>query len=218
MDMSDFNKVVSLKEDELKQANAPAFSVIEQFEKKLSESEAFQKALRKGSKIPVFSLPNSRGELINIQDLHKDKFLVLVFYRGLWCPFCNLQLKSMQHYLDRISGSPANLVAISPQLPDHSANAIKTLNISFEVLSDIDNKVGKLFNLVYTLPAYLNEAYKEYGISIQHHNGQGAMELPFPATYVINQKGIIVKEYIGASLSDRVDPLELIELLKSLSA
>ena len=213
--MVSFNYEVSNTVEALKKADAQGLANIEQFEKKLSESEAYQMALKVGDKVPDFSLPDTDGKLVDVRNMYKEKFLVLVFYRGQWCPFCNIQLRDLQKSLSGIEGAPARLLAVSPQKPDMSAETRKKLSLNFAVLSDQGNKVARKFNLVYVLPNYLIETYKGFGVDIQHHNGEEVIELPFPAIYVINKQGVIIQAYVGSKLSERVEGQEIVRFLKT---
>lgn len=213
--MPSFKEEVNSTIEQLKQANPAGYVAIGDFEQKLSEEEAYQRALRKGDKIPRFSLPDSSGKQVDIEEFHKDKFLVLVFYRGQWCPFCNLQLRDLQRSLSAIKGAPANLVAISPQTEEKSAETKKNFNLNFPILSDRGNKAAAKFNLVYQLPEYLVNTYRGFGVDIEQYNGQNSIALPFPATYIINREGVIIKDFIGAKLSERAEGKDVLDFLKS---
>lgn len=201
---------------EIKAINTEGFDNIRGFEQELSEKDVFELALRKGAKVPDFTLPNAFGKMVSIAEMYAQKPVVLVFYRGQWCPFCNIQLRSLQKNLSRIAGSPANLIAISPQTPDSSLTTKEKLGLEFEVLSDVDGRVGKLFNLIYTVPDFLHKTYQGFGIDIEQFNGKGKLELPYPATYIINREGIIVKDYISSFLNERLDTEEIIKFLNTL--
>lgn len=195
-------------------ANPTDFKIITDFEQELSEKEAFTLALRKGAKIPDFTLPNASGKSINIKDLYKSKMMVLVFYRGQWCPFCNLYLKNLQKNLTQIKNSPANLVAISPQTPNHSLETMQKFELNFEVLSDVGSNVGKQFNLIYTVPNFLYQTYLNFGIDIEQFNGKGKLELPYPATYIVSQQGVIIDDFVSTHINDRQEASEVIATLQ----
>jgi peroxiredoxin len=194
--------------------NPEGFKIINDFEQELSEKEAFALALRKGAKIPDFVLPNAYGKSVSIRDLYQPNMMVLVFYRGQWCPFCNLYLKSLQKNLAQINNSPANLVAISPQTPDHSLETMQKLELNFEVLSDVGGEVGKRFNLIYTVPDFLHQTYLKFGIDIEQFNGKGKLELPYPATYIVNQHGVIIADFISTHPNERQEASEVIATLQ----
>ncbi len=214
--MNTFQLEFQQKTQEVNNASPSDFQVIQDFERELSEKDVFHLALKTGAKIPDFTLPNAKGEKIAIQDLYQKQPLVLVFYRGQWCPFCNLYLRTLQKSLSEIKENPATLVAISPQTPEHSLDTVQELELGFEVLSDVGGVVGKQFNLIYVLPDYLTDTYKNFGIDVEQFNGKGNLQLPYPATYIINRKGVIVQHFINANLNQRQDPQEVIDFLSKM--
>jgi len=178
-----------------------------------------ENALAVGQEIPEFLLANAKNEFISSEDLLRQGALVISFYRGYWCPYCNLELRALQQIIPEIRKLNAQLVAISPQLPDKSLSMAEKYDLKFEVLSDINNKVAKTFGLVFTLPENLREVYsKNFGIDIPAHNGDISYELPVPATYVVDQKGIIYKAFVDTDYRNRMNPEEIIDALKSGSA
>jgi len=182
----------------------------------LKESGIKNHCLKTGEKIPSFSLPDGTGKVQNIFGFHDQQWLIISFYRGEWCPFCNIYLKQLQKHLERIENVPARLVAISPQLPDKSLSQAEKLNLKITVLSDVGNKVGKLFGLVYTVPDYLKQVYEKDGLHLEYYNGEGKIELPLPATYIVNRKGEIVYQFVETFPTDRLDPEQLVSVLKKL--
>ncbi len=212
--MNNFTLEFKHKTQEVLDANPEGFKSIQNFENELSEKDAFKLALRKGAKIPDFTLPNAYGEQTSIKDLYQKGLLVIVFYRGQWCPFCNLYLRNLQKSLSLIQNNPASLVAISPQTPTSSLATKKEFDLDFEVLSDVGGTVGKMFNLIYTVPEYLTKTYKDFGIDIEQFNGKGNIQLPYPATYIIDNEGVILQDFVSASLNKRQDPEEIIHFLK----
>jgi peroxiredoxin len=213
--MSSFHQEIKDTYEHITKSYPEVFSKIHKFEKELSEKEAFQMALRTGAKIPDFNLPNHSGKLVSIRELYIKKPMVIVFYRGQWCPFCNIQLRDLQKQLSKIENCPASLVAISPQTPSHSEATIQKLALDFEVLSDVGGKVAKMFNLLYTVPEYLTQTYLNFGIDLEQLNDKSKVELPYPATYIVNTKGIIVKDFISSYLNDRLDSQAVVDFLKS---
>ncbi|NOR55016.1 MAG: redoxin domain-containing protein, partial [Sulfurovum sp.] len=148
--------------------------------------------------------------------LLKDGPLVINFYRGGWCPYCNLELQAFQDVLPQIKELGAQLVAISPNLPDKSLSSIEKHALSFQVLSDVQNKVSRQFGLVYTLDEKLQPLYKQMGIDLPEFNGDESYELPLPATYVVDSKGMIKLAFAPADYTKRLDPNKVIEVLKEL--
>mgnify|MGYP006266142813 CR=1 FL=1 len=184
------------------------------FEDDLLESDIKHHHLRQGDAMPSFTLPDHQGVERHSKDLLSDGWLVLTFYRGQWCPFCNMQLRALERSLQSIRKIPATLVAVSPELPDHAWDSVQKNALSFPVLSDIGNKVGRQFNIVYKIPPYLHHLYNKYGIHIEHYNGEGELYLPMPATFVIDQQGIVRMASVNAHAHERPDPGEVVKFLK----
>jgi len=138
----------------------------------LINSSLIENSLKKGDKIPNFSLPNATGKLVNIQDLlTTSSFLIISFYRGGWCPYCSLELRALEQNLSTIKEVGATLVAISPQTPDNSLSTIEKNELSFEVLSDIGNKISHQFGLTFTVSEQLRPIYESFGINLLQSNG-----------------------------------------------
>ncbi|MGI9298070.1 MAG: peroxiredoxin-like family protein, partial [Gammaproteobacteria bacterium] len=171
-------------------------------------------ALGVNDKTPLFELPNANGKSIAIRDLLDAGPAVLTFYRGGWCPYCNLELRAYQKSLAELNALGARLVAISPELPDSALSNKEKLALEFEVLSDVGNKVARQFGLVVKMSAELVEVYRQLGSDIPAHNGDDSWELPLPATYVIARNGKIVFAYVNVDYLQRIDPQEVIEELK----
>ena len=139
--------------------------------------------------------------------------IVLSFYRGAWCPYCNLELRALQESLPGIEAAGGQMVAISPQLPDNSLSTAEDRELSYEVLSDVGNHTARKYGLVFTLKKELRPIYKEWGADIISVNGDDSFELPVPATFVINNNGIITYSFVDADYTNRLEPAKIIEAL-----
>jgi len=147
--------------------------------------------LKVGDKAPHFTLANASGKTIDLKDLLARGAVVLTFYRGTWCPYCNLQLKNYQRILPQIKEAGAQLVAVSPMTPDNSLNMQQTNALQFEVLSDVGNKVAKQFTTIIANPATSIQAMAELGYDFHAFYADKSGELPVPATFVIAKNGSI---------------------------
>ncbi|MEM1310883.1 MAG: peroxiredoxin-like family protein [Cyanobacteria bacterium P01_H01_bin.153] len=174
------------------------------------------KSLKTGDRIPDFTLSNAVGNAVAVADLLKDGPLVIAFYRGGWCPYCNLELRALQQALPAIEADGARLVAIAPETPDNSLTTQEKNELSFEVLSDIGNQVARQFGLVFTLPEYLRPIYQSFGIDVAAHNGDENFELPVAATYVVNTQSQIVHHFVNVDYKRREDPETIVAALKQL--
>ncbi|MEO6655037.1 MAG: peroxiredoxin-like family protein [Pyrinomonadaceae bacterium] len=191
------------------QANAQAAKFV-------SVEEAAKTALNVGAKAPSFSLKDSTGKLLSSKDLLQEGNMVLVFYRGSWCPFCNTYLHKLQTRLMDIKAAGGNVVAVSVENPDASMAVAKKNEVLFTVLSDTNLDVARKFGIVYQLPPETDAKYKTYGIDLAKHNAMEKPELPISATYIIDKKGKIVYAFLEPDYKKRAEPDVIIENLKKL--
>jgi len=182
----------------------------------LEKSAITKKSLTKGNLAASFNLPNQLGKSVELNTLLTKGPVVISFYRGAWCPFCSLELKALQERLTDIESLGASLIAISPQAPGNSISTAEKNGLSFDVLSDQNNKVAKQFGLVFTLADSLKPIYENFGIDIAESNQEDSFELPFAATFVIDQKGVIQYAFVDVDYTNRAEPETIIEVLKSL--
>jgi len=172
-----------------------------------------QRGLRTGAAIPDFTLPNAAGEQVSAGQLLGGGPLVLSFYRGAWCPYCSLEIRALAESLGAMRARGAELVAVSPQLPDISRQQVSDLQLDFEVLSDAGNAVARQFGLVFTLPEILRPVYAAWGIDLPASNGDDSFELPVPATYIVDRDGLIRYHFIDSDYTRRCEPALVLEQL-----
>ncbi|HZC95310.1 MAG TPA: peroxiredoxin-like family protein [Bradyrhizobium sp.] len=166
---------------------------------------------------PDFALPNAMAKSVVLKDLLRSGPVVLTFYRGGWCPYCNIQLRAYQGVLPEITGLGGRLVAISPQLPDNSLDTVNKNALTFEVLSDVGNKVARQYGLVYALPEEIRAALRSNNKPLPSINGDESWELPVPATFVVASDQHVALAYIEVDYRKRLEPEALLTCLKSLS-
>jgi len=186
--------------------------------RRLVDSGIAERSLKVGEKAPDFELPNPKGESVNLHSLLEKGPVVLNFYRGGWCPYCNLELNAYQKHLPDIEGLGASLVAISPQTPDNSLSTAEKNDLKFDVLSDVGNKTANQFGLVFKLPSELHELYLKFGINIPKANGDDSWEIPMPGTYVIDKDGTVRYAYANADYTKRAEPVEVIAKLEEIQS
>jgi peroxiredoxin len=177
---------------------------------------AQEQAVRTGDEAPDFSLPGARGQLVSLSGLLRSGPVVLAFYRGAWCPYCNIQLRAYQAILPQMAALGTRLAAISPQLPDASLDTAEKNSLTFDVLSDTGNSVARRFGLVYALPEDLREALRSNNKALPAINGDESWELPVPATYVIAPDRRVALASIEVDYRKRLEPDAILATLKSL--
>ncbi len=172
--------------------------------------------LKVGDRAPLFTLPNAFGKKISLQDALKKGPVILVFYRGAWCPFCNIQLHALHQSMPAFKQYGARLITVTPQKPDKSKEQLTKSKYPFDVLSDLDSKVMQDYKLYYELPADLIAVYKKLGLDIEAFNGKGRNVLPVPGTYVIDKAGIIRAAYADTDYKKRMEPQAIVDALSKL--
>ena len=182
---------------------------IEDLQKKKIE----EKSIKLGEIMPEFLLPNVKNEIINSNEILKNGKMIIAFYRGSWCPYCNLQLKTLQDYLPKIKDKKATLVAISPQSPDSSLTVVEKHNLTFEVLTDTDNLFAKQLGISFELQDFVLPYYQALGIDLMHFNKNNDNSLPVPAVFVIDQNGKIIYKFVDGNYMNRIDIDELLQTL-----
>jgi peroxiredoxin len=196
---------------------APALAVIDAEIEVLRVSGLEDRALKPGHVAPDFMLPDPKGRLVRLHSLLSQGPVVLVFYRGGWCPYCNLHLRGFQRALPELKKFGAQVVAVSPQLPDNSLSTQEKDQLTFPLLSDVGNKVARRFGVVFQLGDQLQELYRRFGHPLDLFNGpDGEQHLPLPATFLIDRKGRIRLAHVDADYTQRLDPDDVVAKLSEL--
>ncbi len=172
-----------------------------------------QRALKAGDRAPDFVLNDPDGKPVSSRDLLATGPLVVSFYRGVWCPYCNMDLQALQAELPAIEGRGASLVAISPQTPPNSRKSQRDSKLGFPILSDVRAEVANAFGIRFALPDYLVEVYKGFKNDLPLVNADPSWVLPMPARYVIGTDGVIAYAEINPDYTQRPDPSELLPVL-----
>jgi peroxiredoxin len=199
--------------------NAPAsiHEPMHRATRELIESGAADRALKAGQKAPVFVLKDADAQVVSSADLLGRGPLVITFYRGVWCPYCNMDLQAIEAALPDLQRRGANLVAISPQTAPNSRRSQRENKLSFPILSDPGNSVAASYGLRFALPDYLVSLYKDtFKNDLAVVNGEGSWTLPMPARYVVAPDGMIAYAEVNPDYTRRPDPSELIPVLDHL--
>jgi peroxiredoxin len=184
----------------------------------LIDTAQARRARKAGDTAPEFTLLDPDGKPVSSRELLAKGPLVISFYRGVWCPYCNLELQALQAALPSITARGASLVAISPQTAPNSRRSQRENKLDFPILSDVKSQVANAFGIRFALPDYLVELYKGFGNNLPAVNDDPAWVLPMPARYVIGTDGIIAYSEVNPDYTQRPDPSELLPVLDRLAA
>jgi peroxiredoxin len=196
-------------------------SVVETMHRATAEliaSGAARLAKNVGDKAPSFTLKDPDGNVVSSDELLKKGPLVVSFYRGVWCPYCNMELQALEAAKPEFDKLGASLVAISPQTPPNSRKSVRQNKLSFPILSDEKGKVGAAFGLRFNLPGYLVELYKSLKNDLPSFNDDPSWTLPMPARYLIGQDGTILYADINPDYTQRPDPEDMLPALRKATA
>ena len=181
----------------------------------LRQSGILDSAINIGDTAPEFKLPNAVGSKISLYDTLLAGPVVLVWYRGGWCPYCNLQLQHIQKKLEEIEAAGGQVIAISPELPDKTMTTKERHMLEYQVLSDVDNNVADNYRLAYSVPDYVVDHY-DLSVTLNEYNGNDSKRLPLAATYIIARSGVVEYAFLDADYKNRASPEEIITVLNRL--
>jgi peroxiredoxin len=171
--------------------------------------------LTQGDTAPLFELPDATGKMISLVNSLERGPVVLTFYRGVWCPYCNLNLKTYQQILPQIREAGASLIAVSPMTPDNSLGMKETNALQFDVLSDIGNKVARQFTTIFKNADAPIQAMQDMGYDFFGFYGDDSAELPVPATFVVApDRTILFAGSGGGDYRERIEPRTILEVLE----
>jgi peroxiredoxin len=199
------------------QAPAEVRDAMGRADMELAASGITQRAWKAGDRAPDFCLPDARGGYVSLNGLLTAGPVALSFYRGGWCPYCNLELRALQQALPEITRLGARLVAVSPQTPHESLSTAKKNALAFPVLSDAGSATARSFGIAYDLAEELRPIYAHFGHDLPDKNGDESWVLPIPATYVIDRDGTIALAFVDVDYRNRLEPAEILTALQSLS-
>jgi peroxiredoxin len=196
--------------------NAPPdiHPIMERATAELIASGQAARAINVGDHAPQFRLKDQEGNEVSSVELLAKGPLVVSFYRGAWCPYCNIEVQAMNEALPQIQALGANLVAISPMTPANGRRAVRKHELGFPVLSDVRNEIAAEFGLRFNLPDYLVELYKRLRNELPAFNGDPSWTLPMPARYVIGQDGVVLYAEVNPDYTHRPDPSEMLPVLE----
>lgn len=221
--MSLQDKLDAFKAD-FKGGKAPYFAppeihpIMERATAEMIASGQAGRAIKAGDIAPSFTLKDQDGNEVSSVEMLKKGPLVVTFYRGVWCPYCNIELQAINEVLPQIQAYGANVVAISPQTPVNSRKAVRTNELDFPVLSDVNGQTGADFGLRFALPDYLVDLYKNLKNDLPAFNNDPLWTLPMPGRYVIGQDRVVLYSEVNPDYTRRPDPSDMFPVLKKATA
>jgi peroxiredoxin len=180
----------------------------------LIASGAAKRALKVGDKAPAFTLMDPDGTEVSSTALLQNGPLVVSFYRGVWCPYCNMELQALEAAAPEFRRLGASLVAISPQTAPNSRKSVRQNSLSFPILSDTHNDVAAAFGLRFALPDYLVELYKNLKNDLPNFNGDDSWTLPMPGRFVLGQDSTILYAEVNPDYKHRPEPADMIPAIQ----
>lgn len=180
------------------------------------KKNGLKKAIVRGKKAPDFTLESFKAGTFSLKDALKNGPVVVTFYRGGWCPYCNLQLRAYEERIADFKKAGATIIAISPEKPENAKATADANKVSFDLLFDEGNRVARRYGLVFKIGPELKEVYSGFGIDLERSQGNDKWELPLAATYVIGQDGLVLYSFVEADYTRRAEPQILIDLLNKI--
>jgi peroxiredoxin len=184
----------------------------------LSLQSLAAKAAKAGDRFPALVLMDQLNRKVDLGDLAKAQPLIVTFYRGGWCPYCNLELRAYQTALPAIEALGAKLVAVSPETPDNTLSTAEKNDLSFPVLSDIKGRLADALGIRFELSPAIQVLYQKFGHDLPVRNGDDRWSLPMPATFVVGKDGLIAYAFVDPDYRKRMDPSVAIDVLRELAS
>jgi peroxiredoxin len=194
------------------EAKEPIISANKNFQASFQRSSAIQV----GDVLPEFRLSDARGHDVTSTELLIKGPLLINFYRGEWCPFCDLALAAMQKHLDELEAKGVTLVAISPELPNQSLSTVEKHALRFPVLSDVGNKYAKQLGILFQQPDTLRPVFDKFGHDLKRRNGDDSLQVPIPAVLLVDRKGVVRNTFIEPDYTKRLEPSVALEWIDAL--
>lgn len=165
------------------------------------------------SKAPDFRAKDQNGIEIHLRELLKKGKVVLVFYRGQWCPYCNRELKKMEDSLQQIKNKGATLIAVTPEKPENIAKTIEKTSATYSILFDDGLGIMKAYHVAFEVPENTLTRYRNSGINIEANNGSNGKYLPVPAVFIISKEGEVIYRFFEPDYKKRPDVKEILDNL-----
>ena len=184
----------------------------------LRETGIVERAAKRGDVVPtVATLVDAHGVPFDLAALVARQPVVLMFYRGGWCPYCNLELRGFQAILPAIRDAGGELVAVSPELPDHALSTAEKNDLAYPVVSDVGGSLATALGIRFTLSEAVRPFYEQAGHALPERHGESAWSLPLPATFVVEKGGRIAAAFVEPDYRKRFEPRAALDALRDLA-
>lgn len=204
--------VISLKEN----LPEPAFKIISEAKAKVEKEFDVKSTIQPGQKLPEFTLSNASGVSVSSVDLLAKGPLLIVFYRGGWCPYCNLTLRAYQQRLENFKARGVTLVAITPEQPDSSLSSVEKNELQFPVLTDDGLQLARKLNITWEQPKDLVDLSTGMGADLHKRHGNDSNDMVIPTTLLVDQQGVVKNIYAEADWTKRLEPQEAVNWVNAL--
>ncbi len=201
-----------------KMVPAEAFDAFARSTQELVDSGQAERAVKAGDMLPDFTLTDSDRNEISLKDLLAQGPVVLTFYRGVWCPYCNIELKALEEVADKVRERGATLVAISMQGASDSRKSQKDNGLSFPILTDKNGELANKLGIRWSLQDYVIPVHDGFGVHLPRIHGDGQWNLPMPARYVVDTDGTVAYAEVNPDYTRRPEPADLFPVLDKLTA
>ena len=188
--------------------------IMHQATRDLEASDLASRILKVGDSAPLFRLLNQDEQVVSMEEILKGQSLLITFYRGLWCPYCNTDLANLKRYTKQFKDLGITVLSISPQIPEKNKQIIERQRLDFDLLSDRGNELAAKFGLRWEMVDPLRSLYKDkFRINLPDFNGEDSWTLPVPARFVISPTGQISYAEYSIDYTKRPDPEVIVEEL-----
>lgn len=167
-----------------------------------------------GERAPDFTLPDGSGRPVALAERLAEGPVVVTFFRGAWCPICNLQVAAFARAIEEIRGAGGSLLAVHPD----SQSFEQAGEVGFPILRDADQAVIRAYRLQFEIPPELQRLYTgTLDFDISARTADGSWRLPSPGTFVIDREGIVRRRHVTSDFTERMEPEEVVEALAAIA-
>lgn len=203
------------KEESSKKLPKDVKEVMAKANKELEKQRLGTRLPNVGDRFPAVSLYDEKKNSIKLQDFWKDGYAVIKFYRGHWCPYCQLELKAYQDRVEKFKKLNAKIVVLTPDTYRYIKKTKEKFKLTFPVLQDVNNLFAQQLGIAFTLNNDVVEVYKSFKIDLASSQANRYNKLPLPATYVVDKNGRVIYKFANADYTLRADPEEVLDIIKA---